>query len=201
MYFNIHVLAWAPIKGAGLAGFLLWAWGRIRGGPRLGSNPGHWFLIILGAHYVFGCANSWLLAWLGEAEIQAAPYWAWKVYRYLIRAFDVAFYCAAIAQFRSFRWWQAGFAAMTLNPLSDIVHSEVISRILGPAWLANHEFAWGTATRIPSIVAIVLVIAAIVSDHRRGVRRDFLHFAGAAVVIAQGILEWPMWISWWIVFR
>jgi hypothetical protein len=200
-YFQIHVLLWAPLKGGGLAGLILWAWRRIGGGEQIGTHPGHWLLIILGVNTLFGFANDWLRAWLGEAKMQVIPYWAWKVHRYSLRAFEILLYCAAIAQFRGSRWWQAAFVAMTLYPLSDIVDTEVIARILGRAWLANQEFAWGTATRIFYSAAVVFVVAAIVSDRRRGVRRDFLHFAGAAIIMVQGILEWPSWIVWWMIFR
>jgi hypothetical protein len=198
-YFQIHVLLWAPLHGAGLAALLLWAWRRVRAGEQIGAHPGHWFLIILGVDNAFGIADDWLLAGLSESEVQAVPDWAWTAHRYLIRAFGIAFYCAAVAQFRGFRWWQAAFALMALYPLSDIVHIEIIARFFR-AWFVNQGPVWGTAIRMLHSAAIVFVIAAIVSDRRRGVRRDFLHFAGAATIMVQGILEWPIWITWWMIF-
>ena len=200
IYFNVNLLLGAPIQGACVAGLLLWAWKHVRGGQQLNTSPGHWLLIILGAKFVAGAADSYFVETLGKETYQSLPNWAWMMRLALFRAFEISLLCAAVLGFRGQFLWQTAFAVMMLGPLANIVHSSLVVNTRGDAWFLN-EIAWGVSDRILSSLPALVTIAALISDRRRGVRHDFLHFVGAAVVITNGIIQWPRWIVWRILFR
>jgi hypothetical protein len=120
--------------------------------------------------------------------------------RALFNVFDISLLGAAILRFRGQLLWQAAFGAMMLNPLANIVHSTLVTYVRGDPWFLN-EVAWSLGTRVLFSLPAIIAIGALTSDHRRGVRHDFLHFVGATVVITTRIIEWPRWIVWRILFR
>jgi hypothetical protein len=200
IYFNVNLLLMAPIEGACVAGLLLWTWRRVHGGQQLNISPGHWLLIILGANFVAGAADEYIVEALGEETYQSLPVWASMMRRTLFRAFETSLLGAAVLNFRGQLLWQAVFASKMLGPLADIVYSTLVTYIGGDPWFLN-ETAWGFGTRILSSLPAIITFAALFSDRRRAVRHDFLHFVGATVVITHGIIEWPRYIVWRILFR
>jgi hypothetical protein len=200
IYFNVNLLLTAPIHGACFAGLLLWTWRRIRGGKQLGSSPGHWLLIILGAQFVAGAADEYFIWAFGENSYQSLPAWASLMRHALFSVFEISVLGAAVLRFRDQRLWQAAFAAMMLGPLASIVHSTLVTYIRGNPWFLD-ELAWGLGTRVLFSLPAIITIAALTSDRRGGVRHDFLHYVGASVVIINGIIEWPRYIVWRILFR
>jgi hypothetical protein len=200
IYFNFNLLLTAPIEGACFAGLLIWAWRRIRGGRQLPTSPGHWLLIILGANFVAGAIDQFLIWMLGEDSYRSLPAWAWLMRHVLFRVFEISVLGAAALRFRGQHLWQAVFATMMLGPVAIIVHSTLVTYIRGNPWFLN-EIAWGLCDRILFSMPAIITIAALISDRRSGARHDFLHYVGASIVIINGVIEWPRWIVWRILFR
>jgi hypothetical protein len=199
-YFNFTLLVFAPLKGAGLAGLILWGWRRLRSGQRTPISPGHWLLILPGSVFVANCLDSWLIDAMGHDHYRSMPLWAWWLRFLAWDAFKVLFDVAAAVQFWRDRWWRTTFITFTLGPIAGVLEYAIESAVKGSPWFLN-ELAWSIGNLILFSVPAFCAIAALISDRRRGVRYDFLHYAGVAVLILSTALAWPRMAVWRYLFR
>jgi hypothetical protein len=170
-------------------------------------HPGHWMVI------VWGVASLAIFVW--ELSL-----WAWSIVDSewpfaLVREIDEVVYtlrylaipagfALAAARTRTDLCWMACLAALALTALlhgPTVPISEAFSRF---AW-TEMIFSWIVSTgsfRFWMHAGVgALLLAACMNDYRRGARRDWMHFVGAAAVVYFAV-EPSVWPAWkWIAER
>jgi len=196
-YFDLHALVYSPFQGA----VILWLWRRLCGGPAFPMHPGHWYLVILGAHQAFVWALQHLEVWIGRQDVyNEMPAWFHRSQEFADHGLKCGLSITAAVHFWSNRAWRLYFLANMLEPLSSLVHSSLFAAFSGRHWILN-ELGWSIGSRVVySLPAVITVVAAIV-DVRRSIHRDFLHWAGVVLMVALTFIEWPVFVLWRYLFR
>jgi hypothetical protein len=200
-YFDLHALLYSPLQGAGLAALILFSWRRLCGGLAFPTQPGHWYLVILGAHKAFAVALEYVQVWIGPQDVyNQMPAWIHRSQEFADYSLKVGLSIAAAMHFWTTRAWRLYFLAMTLDPLCSLLHSSLFTALGGGHWILN-ELGWSIGARVVYSLPAVIAVAAAIADWRRSVQRDLLHWVGVAVMIALAVIEWPIFVLWRYLFR
>jgi hypothetical protein len=198
-YFNIQLIFFAPLEGACLAAIVLCFWNLARRESRFPKEPGHWFLVTIGARNVCGALQEVINYAVGEETFNALPEWLSVIYG--SSAWIVSCIVAMIAArlFRQQPLWSAAFVLIVIDSLLPILQSLLYVSFGGNSWFLNATL-WGFGSRIVYSLPAVFIVWAAISEWSRG-HRDLLHWFGVAVMLLLIAAEWPVWLVWLRLFR
>jgi hypothetical protein len=179
-------ILYGMIGSAGLTGGLVVVVSRVRGQRMMLEHAGHWMLLVQGTWYVnyliyvlvtslserFSWGSHWNLGLLTIACTSWLP---------------VAIYGTAITTFITQIQWRVYLGAAMLHGLFETAAYVFLwfGTITPAAMTFVPNCGWFTTT--------LLLIAAIIIDLCRRERRDWLHWAGAALLIAN-MAVYVIWI-------
>ena len=182
-------LIYSIIFGAQFTGATVLVVARIRGGPPLLKEPGHWLLMIAALLAVIYMPMMLILFWFSEQFGSGQWLMAYIGIVFLIQPIAFAF---AAKRFRVLRW-RLLFAVLALMSLSQsILYLGMgISSGLLINWIGIFAAVstWGGLLLAP----VVLIVA--LAERIQGQRRDWLHWTGVITHVASNLAS----IIWMLV--
>ena len=176
-------VVYSVISGAVLAGAITLIVTRIRRGPPLLSQPGHWLLFVAAIRTLIFMPTMIVLLTFGEQFFSSG--WVFLVFGTEFLISPIAF---AIATKREkTRRWRILFAILSLLTLTQSLYYFGIGLqgavLLGP-WI---RIASSIAMAGNPVFASVILLVSVV-ERIRGQRRDWLHWAGVITHAATASL-------------
>ena len=169
------------VLGGVLAGAFVLGWNRVRTGPPLLSQPGHWLLMSTALGLIYVPLSYVILQWDPKGSSQTASLTLYGAIHLLPAA--ICFH----ATFRNTLWrWKSMFAALgSLHVLHVLaLGSWVLAR--GPylRWFAAFSVVVNLGPMILSLWLIVLMVQDLVAAERR----DWLHWIGVMAFVVNANL-------------
>jgi hypothetical protein len=201
LYANIHTFIHAPLRGACLAAFILCAWRRLTGGARFPIEPGHWLLFIRGVEDVLYGVSELINTLIGPEDLQNyLPNWFVYSERFIFDGPLIILMVLAAVRTASNRWWPAAFIAMVVCLLSHWLHSALVDAFTSGVWFM-HELSWSIVSRLLYSLPAAFAVLGTVADCKARRSHDFIHWLGIGVTVIQAAVEWPIYATWWYLFR
>ncbi len=165
------------INGAVLAGGIVLLVWRLKAGPPLARQPGHWLLLVPAGLTVVHLPIYALFA-LSSVDGIFSSLASW--FQAFISLVGAAAYAIAVWKSSQLRW------KLVFGVLAGWLALQSAVQIF---WVLYWALHW------TSILIRLWVVVLIVIEWTRGERRDWLHWLGVATYIAQGggILIWTVW--------
>ena len=188
----------AFIYGAAVGGVFLWMSRLVRGGPKFPVAAGHWLLLIQGCLALLSWACMGMLSLLqgfGELGFDSGNFRAFLIIWLVQKVVPILLWIAAAVLCSGPTYWRV---ALGVHAISDALCALLLSLAILSTFGSNDLFdgVWAIgAVQLLDLLPALAVLVAAVLDLAYGVRRDWLHWVGVAIIFAGGIVS----ILWWLV--
>ncbi len=190
----LHTLVGGSAYGAALAGIIIGLW-RWRQGKRVIVHPGHLFLYLAGFAMLLDLGLTLILSLWAQAHGRTMMDF-FDHRQFLGYGASAIVLTAAVVRTRQTPLWCLPLVALLLLALSQVVGSALV---LVKAWSYLQQLQWLAPwyTGLPLIAtsAATILVVAVIDAFRSGEKRDWMHWAGVAVIVAMAaphLIEWLM---------
>ncbi|HJT36528.1 MAG TPA: hypothetical protein VJ783_31185 [Pirellulales bacterium] len=184
----------APVQGAGLMGFLLFVYRRLRGRP-CAREPGDWLLVAYGAAILMTLIEHLLImSIIQQPRPLQRQMVLMAVSRLSFSITQIALYAVAARRIGKSPLWRGVLWLLCWLQVARMVMEFVLPLVVfQPRTLLFLRF-------FPDAAAGVVVSLSAIADGRRRHLRSWTHWTGVAVVVVDGVLALSG-IAWWLVTK
>ena len=180
--------------GTAISGLGLFVWRWWRGGAVLPTQPGHWLLVFggLGLLVDFGSASALeSLALLADWSPSDNRFYIYYVQQIFAWGVSAAVSLVVLTRIRASIWWRL-LALVTALVFCIIAVASAVAFVFQMR-LAFFTGSWAFnlpiyARLIGTVCCVIILAVALVTDHRRGLRRDWLHVGGIMAAVGLAAL-------------
>lgn len=186
-FFKLHIGLASLLFGAAFTGVLILLGRRWRYGRSELNFPGHWLLLFLATGALFqGLVEITLKIYRFYADPLVVDFYAWNLEKLLL-CFTVGTTSLVFAWLISGNAWWKAILVVSGGALLALVPQHIL--VLRGTWHSWFPFAHIYASLVVSSTIIPMLVLACVSDARRHLQRDWLHWTGVVVVAIAAVGE------------
>jgi len=191
MFHQASNLIHSMVFGAGMVGLGVLLLARARG-PVGRLQPGHWIVIIDTAAAVAGFAFVAVHTWVTSVWLDSDSLW-WVLFVVIgaIRISRAGLYTIALWRSRDGKCWRV---CLGVSAACGMIEGLFYFAVAGGMSFRP----WAMSLLALHIVLGAVLLLAFSLDLRSGLRRDWLHWLGAGMLAACGLLNvmWQVYITW-----